>query len=331
VYGQRQGRIWDIVCLECGDNSVTGSPATEPRPAGQIPRGKVPVTRQEAAPSPWSKLVQYHRSCVVHESLTSPVPLHRKDRWAPFPLGSESVLCGEDQRLPAPDSVTRLFDELGVLEGVWYGWPTVVVRDKRNQPHIAPLFLRSLDEPVTPPEDEPYIPVSSELPRVNTALLSSEWFGPDALADAAKVIAGRLIGFGAAAAMTAVTEQLLAALGIPGAVLNPFRLQKPPDERDLWRPQEVGVFNVVIAVKGELDLAVRGLVNDLEQMARASDWANSADPAQPRAGASRVRRGDEPAHGHHRASGHRKEPDGDRDHRGGLATRRVRGVELHQQ
>lgn len=276
VFGQRQGRGWDIVCLECGDDSGRGSPATETRPAGQIPRGRVPVARQEAAPSPWSKLVRYHRSCVVHESLTSPVQLQRKDRWAPFPLGSETVLCGEDQQLPAPDSVTRLFDDLDVLEGVWYGWPTVVVRDKRNQPHIAPLFLRSLDEPVTPPEGEPYIPVSSELPRVNTALLSSEWFGPDVLADAAKVIAGELIGFGAAAAMTAVTKQLLAALGIPDVVLNPLLLQKPPDERDLWRPQEVGVFNLVIAVKGELDLAVRGLVNDLEQMARAGDWANSA-------------------------------------------------------
>jgi hypothetical protein len=204
------------------------------------------------------------------------VHLPRKDRWAPFPLGSETVLCGEDQRLPTPDSVTTLFDDLDVLEGVWYGWPTVVVRDKRNRPHIAPLFLRSLDAPVSPPDGEPYIPVNNELPRVNTALLSSEWFGPDVLADAAEVIAGRLIGFGAAAAMTAVTEQLLAALGIPNAVLNPLLLPNPPDEQDLWRPQELGVFNLVIAFKGELDLAVRGLVKDLGQMATADDWTNSA-------------------------------------------------------
>ncbi len=235
----------------------------------------MPAAR-EVAPSPWTKLLEYHRSCVVHESLTSPVPLSRKDRWAPFPLGSETVLCGENQQLPAPDSVTTLFDDLGVLEGVWYGWPTVVVRDKRQQPHIAPLFIRSLNEPVTPVDGEPFIPVGNELPGVNTALLSSEWFGPDVLADAAEVIAGQLIGFGAAAAMTAVSEALLAALGIPNAVLNPLQLPSPPDERDLWRPQELGVFNLVIAFKGELDLAVRGLVSDLDQMAKADDWANSA-------------------------------------------------------
>ena len=276
MLGQKQGRGWDFVCLRCGGYPDTSWPATPPRLTGQIPQGVVPVPKREAEPSPWAKLLDYHRSCVVHESLTSPVHLPRKDRWAPFPLGSETVLCGENHQLPAPDSITKLFDDLGVLEGVWYGWPTVVVRDRRNQPHIAPLFLRPLGEPVRPLDGDPYIPVSNELPAVNTALLSSEWFGPDVLADAAEVIAGRMIGFGAAAAMTAISEQLLAALGIPNAVLNPFRLPKPPDEQDLWRPQELGVFNLVIAFKGELDLAVRGLVKDLDQMAKADDWANSA-------------------------------------------------------
>lgn len=212
---------------------------------------------------------------MVHESLTSPVPLRSKERWTPFPLDSERVLCGEDNRLPAPDSVVSLFDDLGTLEGVWYGWPAVVVRDRRNQPHVAPLFLLSLDEPVAPPEGEPYLPVKDALPGINTALLSSQWFGPDVLADAAKVVAGQVIGFGSAEAMTSVTKKLLAALGIPDAALDPLLLE-PPEEQALWRPQEQGVFNLAIAYKGALDLAVRGLVSDLEQMSSASDWTNSA-------------------------------------------------------
>jgi AAA domain-containing protein len=285
ILGQRQGRHWDIICLECGCASAMDAAEPESGPANPAvvprkrvtgePQGRVPAPRREPPPSPWSKLVSYHRACVVHESLTAPVPLHAGSRWVPFPLTSETVLCGGDANLPAPDAVSALFGSLDTLEGVFYGWPTIVVRDRRQRAHVAPLFIRGLDKPEAP-DGETRIPVADELPRVNTALLTTEWFDSEVLSDAAAVLDGKLIGFGASASMTAITKDLLAALGVPGAVFDPRRLSLPLDERELWRPQEVGAFNMAIAIKGDLDHAVRNLVKDLDWMARAGDWEKSA-------------------------------------------------------
>ncbi|WP_141999917.1 hypothetical protein [Amycolatopsis cihanbeyliensis] len=157
-------------------------------------------------------------------------------------------------------------------------------------------------------------------------MLSPEWFDPDVLADAAEVISGKLIGFGAAAAMTAVTKQLLAALGIPDAVLDPLRLPPPPDEQDLWRPQELGVFNLVMAFPRQagycraqpgagpgLDGSCRRLASErgplplpgLLTPARRT-VGRLPVPAQPCSGTRGVHRGQQPAHGGHRPAGNRQ-------------------------
>ncbi|MEU4525962.1 AAA domain-containing protein [Amycolatopsis sp. NPDC024027] len=212
----------------------------------------------------------------MHESLTAPVPLHRRDRWTPFPLSFETVLCGGATQLPAPAPVSKLFEDLAPLEGVFYGWPTLVVRDRRGRPHVASLFIRGLDEPESAPGGPTAIPLNSELPHINTALLGPEWFDPELLGDVATVLADKVIGFGVATAMTDVTRRILTALGLPDADIDPRGLHRSPDEDDLWRPQEAGVFNLAMAFKGELDYAVRGLVKDLDWMARADDWQDSA-------------------------------------------------------
>jgi len=267
VFGKRLASgSWDIVCLVCG-----AVPAGSAAPAIERPgqhRGRV-LDRAPAPKSAWSTLVEYLLSCVLRESLVAPVPLKDRASWSVLPLPAETVLCGNDLTLPLLPELQRLFVGLEPLEGVFYGWPMVVVRDERRVPFVAPLFVRRLDEPDL---DEATVPVAEELPQVNMGLLGMKWFPPEALRAAAAIIAGRLVGFGQATAVTAVADELLTALGVPLSTLDPTGLIAPASLGDPWRPQEAGVFNLVMAFKGTLDAATRNLVKDLEWMVTATDW-----------------------------------------------------------
>jgi hypothetical protein len=271
VFGKRLANgSWDIVCLACG----VLLPADSAAPRIERPGRRVPVLQPAPAPEPiWSTLVEYLLSCVLRESLVAPVPLMERARWSVLSLPAETVLCGNDLTLPLLPELQRLFVDLEPLEGVFYGWPIVVVLDERRVPFMAPLFVRRLDEPKL---GATTVSVGEELPQVNMGLLGMKWFPPEALGAAAATVAGRLVGFGKATAVTAVARGLLSALGVPLSALDPAKLMHPAHLGDPWRPQEVGVFNLVMAFKGALDTATRQLVKDLEWMVRATDWRSSA-------------------------------------------------------
>lgn len=286
VIGKRlANRQWDIVCVACGNDtsarsyataSTARSSAASARPASRADEAKwhrqmpaaTPVTR-----SAWSTLVDYLRSCVVQESLVAPVPLRDRDRWAVLPVPSETVLCGNSLTLPLLPQLQGLFVDLEPLEGVFYGWPTVVVLDDRRRPFVAPLFVRQLNEPNL---RDLIVPVDEQLPQVNMGLLGMKWFPPEALASAAATIAGQALGFGQAAAIVATASRILTALGVPLPTLDPTALIDFLSLDDPWRPQEVGVFNMVMAFKGTVDAATRNLIKDLDWMTKATDWRDSA-------------------------------------------------------
>jgi hypothetical protein len=261
--------MWDVVCVACG----TAPAGSEPP---RIERGpnRATLPRSDPAPrTPWSILVEYLLSCVLRESLVAPVPLADRTSWSVLPLPAETVLCGNDLNLPLLPELRKLFDDLKTLEGVFYGWPTVVVLDERRRPFVAPLFVRRLDEPAPSAET---VSVNEELPQVNMGLLAMKWFPPEALGLAAATIAGQPLGFGRVTAVTSLATGLLTALGVPLTTLNPARLLDVAGLDAPWRPQEVGVFNMVMAFKGTLDAATRNLVKDLQWMTRAKDWRDSA-------------------------------------------------------
>jgi hypothetical protein len=284
------GRRWDIVCLSCGyfasdDRTTARGTARRARQSsgdsehvesssahGQRVSGGGP------APLQWSTLVGYLLSCVQRESLVAPIPLNDRERWAVLPLSAETALCGNDLSLPLLEQLQELFADLNEMEGVFYGWPTVVVEDDRGRPFVAPLFVRELAKPNLGGgvNGDPFVPVSESLPQVNMGLLTTNWFSPELIASAAAVVAQTPVGFGLASAMVSVTQRLAAALGLPGGLLDPRALVEPGTLGDPWRPQEVGVFNLAIAFKGELDVATRNLIKDLEWMRGATDWRDSA-------------------------------------------------------
>jgi hypothetical protein len=146
---------WDIVCLDCGTvpaNRRTPAPKSSPRlpatPRGHRQRPEptpgsgygVRLPSDAASPVQWPVLINYLLSCVQLESLVAPVPLRERERWTVLPLPAETVLCGNDLTLPLLEPLQALFASLEDMEGVFYGWPTVVIENERGQPFVAPLL-----------------------------------------------------------------------------------------------------------------------------------------------------------------------------------------------
>jgi len=276
------GGRWDIVCVPCGSGTtaVGRSPARSSAPISRTASGSdwvavggrtLPGTASRR--SAWSTLVEYLRSCVERESLVAPIPLNQRERWSVLPVRAETVLCGNDLTLPLLPELRGLFTDLEPLEGVFYGWPTMVVLDDRQRPFVAPLFVRRLEGPDV---RHPFVPVEEMLPHINGGLLGLEWFPPEVLTLAAETIAGRVLGFGDAGLLVRTATDLLTALGVPLPDLDPTSLIDFATLGDPWRPREVGAFNMVMAFKGELDAATRNLVKDLGWMIGATNWRHSA-------------------------------------------------------
>jgi hypothetical protein len=277
VLGKRMNNGWDIVCLPCG-TATTGEQTGRPAPTRlAAPSRPAPGGGGQSAPTggntSWSKLVRYLVSCVQRELVLEPIPLNDRDRWSILPLRQESVLCGNDLIVPLLSQIQKLVAGLEKMEAVFYGWPTVVVTDDRDRPFVAPLFFRQLDW-TTPASG--FIPLAERPPRVNMGLVASKWFSPELVASAADTLAGGPIGFGQAAAVTAAAARVLAGLALPAVQLDPSALLDALTLGDPWRPQEVGVFNLVMACRATLDEATRTLIQDLEWMEKATDWRTSA-------------------------------------------------------
>src|SRR6266540_5175511 len=64
-------------------------------------------------------------------------------------------------------------------------------------------------------------------------------------AAAAAAEVAEVVDFGLAPVMMALTQRLVAALGLRGGPLDPGALVDAATLGDPWRPEEVGVFNVV--------------------------------------------------------------------------------------
>jgi AAA domain len=281
VLGKPLDGRWDIVCVPCGSGVVDAArgrarpivtrPGASARPAPTAASGRGSAS---ADGMQWSRLVRYLRLCVERESALEPIRLNDRNRWKVLPLRQESVLCGSDPTVPLLPQIQELIADLGEMEAVFYGWPTVVVTDERDRPFVAPLFYRRL-EPAG--QAAGAIPLSELLPQVNMGLISSKWFSPDLVAAAVQNLAIGAAGFGQPAALTATALRLLTTLGIPLSQLDPGALLNALLLEDPWRPQELGVFNLVMAGRAVFDDdAKRSLIQDLEWMERATDWRGGA-------------------------------------------------------
>jgi hypothetical protein len=197
---------WTMVCVDCG--MVPANRRTPPRSSSEGSAHSPGRRRERSEPTSraahgerisggppsriqWPALVNYLLSCVRLESLVAPVPLKDRERWTVLPLPAETVLCGNDLTLPLLEPLQALFAGLEDMEGVFYGWPTVVVENDRGKPFVAPLFVRGLDKPNLSGDanEIAFVPVGEPLPQVNMGLLTTDWFSPELVASVAAALA----------------------------------------------------------------------------------------------------------------------------------------------
>lgn len=168
----------------------------------------------------------------------------------------ETVICGEDDELPAGPELSSLIGTGGQQDCVYYGWPLVLVKDARGAARVAPLLMTVLsvekDGTFVPADDEPYL---------NGGLLNTDFVPPETLAFVGEAV-GPGIPFGDSQAMAARVKELLTILDVDivGDAVDPSSLD--PRAR-LVRP---GAYNTAGAFRGPSQVMTRALLDELEEM-----------------------------------------------------------------
>ena len=268
---------WDpdtksTACLQC--STQTHDRAGAPAHGGAVAGARPPVpgaTGPVAPPLPldplWDELVRYHLACVQRAGLARSVEYSAADSWAVLPFATEQLLAGTADSVPVGPELRQLFDGAGREEAVFYGWPLVVVSDRRRVRRVAPLAVTALESPT--PEETAALAKDAE-PYLNPALLSEDFFPPEALSAARAVAAGGL-AFGDAEGLAVQLAEVLIALGFDDrATLDPQRLSATP------RPRTPGVYNAAVAYRGASNGATAGLLEELTQLRTRPDWSQTA-------------------------------------------------------
>ncbi|MGY1709867.1 AAA domain-containing protein [Geodermatophilus sp. SYSU D00758] len=199
--------------------------------------------------------------------LAQPVEYTAADSWATLPLATEQLLAGTADSVPVGPELRQLFDGAGNDEAVFYGWPLVVVPDRRRVRRVAPLVVTALQPPTA--EETDALAKDAE-PYLNPALLCEDFFPPEALAAARAVTAGGL-AVGDAEGLVSQLADVLTALGFDDhPALDPQRLSSTPG------PRASGVYNAAVAYRGATNAATAGLVEELTQLRTRPDWLRTA-------------------------------------------------------
>ncbi|MGY1793073.1 AAA domain-containing protein [Geodermatophilus sp. SYSU D00525] len=215
----------------------------------------------------WDELVRYHLACVQRAGLAQSVEYSAADSWVMLPFATEQFLAGTADSVPVGPELRQLFDGAGREEAVFYGWPLVVALDRRGVRRVAPVAVTALEPPTA--EETAALAKDAE-PYLNPALLSEDFFPPEALA-AARAVAASGLAFGDAEGLAVQLADVLIALGFDDrAALDPQRLSATP------RPRSPGVYNAAVAYRGASNGATAGLVEELTQLRTRPDWSRTA-------------------------------------------------------
>jgi len=215
--------------------------------------------------SPWQRLVEYHRQAIARAAVAEPTRVSRRATWRILSLEAEALVTGVADALPLTDAARELFASTVPGEGVYYGWPVMVVADRKGVQCIAPVIMTELDRleagarTVVARDDQPY---------VNPGLFSEEFFARDVLAGADDAFSAPL-PFGDAVGMGAGVREMLNRLGFDANGIDPLAL-----ERDMQL--HPGVHNVAMVFQGASDDATRALGQELLELRDRTDWDRSA-------------------------------------------------------
>ncbi|MGY1748813.1 AAA domain-containing protein [Modestobacter sp. SYSU DS0511] len=167
--------------------------------------------------------------------------------------------------LVAEEPLRALFLDDRGRGAVFVGWPVVVLADAKRALRVAPLLLTQLELPEGATSAVP----RDDQPRLNSALVSTAFFPPDAVAVASAAVADGL-AFGDPAALVGQLRDVLVALGLDGQVIGAERAGTRQGALS------AGVHDRAMAFRGTSDVMTRGLVEELTTLRTRQDWRATA-------------------------------------------------------
>ncbi|MDO8151243.1 AAA domain-containing protein [Isoptericola sp. b408] len=191
-------------------------------------------------------------------------------------LTREEIITGRSDELRVDEKLETLLGAAGRDEVVYYGWPTLVLRDPKGNLRVAPLLMTELEPPAA---DEQTAVPRDDAPYLNPGVLNESFFPADALAASEAPLAGGL-AFDDIDALGSQLSDLCEHLGIAADSLDPDRLTSASPM--------VGLHNAAMVFRGVSNLATRALAAELSELLGRDDWSATAarwlvDPPRSRA------------------------------------------------
>ncbi len=225
-----------------------------------------PDAAENTSQEQWTRLCRYLSKCVLAEAANTLARFRDRGRnWFPHDGRSELLVTGLRDSIPVPVALRRHLDQRNDLSYI-YGWPTLVARDQKNHPMIAPLFM----VPVRPERRHSVWVVDAKSePELNLSIVAGNLFDL-AMKDEIDAVVGDDLPFGDASALARVAREIAGVLnvrivsGLEAGALGPCR-------------GAIGLHNAAVwVVADEGRYAHRSLLDELEKLAFRRDWTKTA-------------------------------------------------------
>ncbi len=225
-----------------------------------------PDAAENTSQEQWTRLCRYLSKCVLAEAANTLARFRDRGRnWFPHDGRSELLVTGLRDSIPVPVALRRHLDQRNDLSYI-YGWPTLVARDQKNHPMIAPLFM----VPVRPERRHGVWVVDAKSePELNLSIVAGNLFDL-AMKDEIDAVVGDDLPFGDASALARVAREIAGVLnvrivsGLDAGALGPCR-------------GAIGLHNAAVwVVADEGRYAHRSLLDELEKLAFRRDWTKTA-------------------------------------------------------
>ncbi len=266
---------YDGRCGSCGRRLTAGDwahwrPGDEGRPGALTCRRCEPLDSERDGTADgrtlWQRLVDYYTECLLHEARVGPVSYDDPNAWSVITTDEETLLL-KGRRLVLDTPLAALFARARANEDeVYYGWPTAIVRDRRGEASLAPLFMIRL---ARPRGELPEVDAADPRPQLNLGLLDERFLGDTHPAEILELVDTSELASCDAAELVERATDLASLLGLNAFGLDPERLSAEP------LTSRAGLHNTAIAIRGRATATI-ALLGDLDALGRATDWERTA-------------------------------------------------------
>ncbi len=263
---------WGGRCLQCQGQVLAGAPAWwSPSTKGLVCGScrAVPGARAQEPASPppsnqdaWVRLVRYLKRCVALQAADGLADFADTKRWMPLDISVEEIVAGTRESLPMSTRLQEIAQQLQPGEVLQYGWPTVVVVDRKGVTRLAPLLVTELEQ-----TDDQSLAVT-EGATLNPSVLGDQCFAPEDV---------EALAFAFESTQEAERPDMLAAvLDAAAAAVGEGQHELNPRSLSTHLGNTPGLYNVAVIVRAENSAINRSLLQELTELEGRTDWPATA-------------------------------------------------------